>query len=142
MARKKLNKQQQLAKRRARLARIAISDMRQALIGATLSYNSTWGADEPMHPSNYENAKKLAKGNGDLVAQILETWEFDWEALLTVYCTGTQQYDQPAMIKIHAHTAVEMAKKIEQDLLPTIKARCNHAQVVEWGFMATVTQLT
>jgi len=139
--RKKLNKQQQLAKRKARLERIAIGEMRQALMGTTLSYNSTWGEFEAMYPSGFEKAKKLAKGNGELVAQIIETWEFDWDALLTVYCSGTKQYDQPATIKISAHTAIEMAKQMELAALPRVKAACNHQQVVEWGFMATITQL-
>jgi hypothetical protein len=140
--RKKLNKQQQLAKRKARLARIAIGDMRQALMGTTLSYNRTWGEFEAMYPSNFDKALKLAKGNGELLFQILETWEFDWDALLTIYCTGTKKYDQPATIKISAHTAIEMAKKMELEALPKVTAKVNHQLMVEWGFMATITQYT
>lgn len=139
--RKKLNKKQQLAKRKARLERIAIGDMRQALMGTTLSYNSTWGELEAMYPSNFDKALKLTKGNGELLFQILETWEFDWDGLLTIYCTGSKKYDQPAEIKISAHTAIEMGKQMELHALPKVKAACNHQQVVEWGFMATITQL-
>ena len=125
--------------------------IRTAFMGATLSFNSSWNEEE-FCPSNVEAAKAILK-NCD-VENILVTWHFDWDVVLTVYCEDDygKLYDQPINATFEMtpmctpanqlegpDKLIGVEDQIEGPLLAKAKGLCNPGHIKEWGYMATIT---
>lgn len=143
------------AKRRQELNDAKELAIREAAMGATLSFNSSWEDTSEFCPSNAEALVDLLLGNLDAVCGVLVSWHFDWDILLTVYftdqdgepyekfiqdniemlpmCTPKGQNDGPDKM-------IGVEDLLEFDYLQRILKTANPNHKVEsWGYMATIT---
>lgn len=117
--------------------------LRAALVGASLSYNSEWPTTE-YHPTGFEKAMEITGNNVDFVCAMAVSWPFNWEILLTVYCTDDygKFYDQPVLIEAEHKPMSRLEDYIEFVVLPEAKSRCNQRHIKSWGYLATIQQTT
>jgi len=129
--------------------------IRQAAMGATLSFNSSWEDTSEFCPSNAEALVDLLLGNLDAVCGVLVSWHFDWDILLTVYFIDQdgQPYEKFIRDKIEMlpmctpegqeeglDKMIGVEDLLEFDYLQRILKTANPNHKVEsWGYMATIT---
>ena len=129
--------------------------IREAAMGATLSFNSSWTDSDEFYPSNTERLMDLLLQHKEVVCGVLVSWHFDWEVLLTVYFTDQdgQKYEKfirekfellpmctPAGQDEGPRKMIGVEEQIEGEYLQKILKTKNPNHVVEsWGYMATIT---
>lgn len=92
--------------------------VREAFMGARLSYNSRWD-DGEFFPSEYERAQELLQNDCYAVQMVFVSWHFDWHVILTVYCQDDygKFYDQVVEAirddaNVHAKGPAGRARKV------------------------------
>lgn len=130
-------------------------EIRQAAMGATLSFNSSWDKDSEFYPSRHESLMGLLKGNVDETCWVLVRWHFDWEAVLTVYYRDQdgEAYEKFLRLKfemIPMYTPdgqpdepgkmLGVEDLLEKVYLKQIRKSGNPNHTEEsWGYFATIT---
>lgn len=137
--RKKYNRARTMAQLEDLRARNLEQRIRLALIGASLSYNSTWGNTE-YHPSGFDKAMALVNNDVDFICAAAVSWPFNWKILLTVYCTDDYGvfYDQPVVITAENKPMSRLEGYIETEVLPMAKGLCNQRHIQNWGYWAII----
>jgi len=131
--------------------------IREAAMGATLSFNSSWDDSSEFYPSNTERLMDLLLQHKEAVCGVLVSWHFDWDVLLTVYFVDQdgQKYEKflrqqfellpmctPAGQEEGPHKMLGVEELIEGEYLQKILKTQNPNHTVEsWGYMATITYI-
>lgn len=124
--------------------------IRQAAMGATLSFNSSWDDDSEFFPTKCVDLMNILGSDHVAACGVLVTWHFDWVVTLTVYCEDDygKLYDQPVVQKyemLPMYTPegqtelIGVEDLIEGQLLDVAKSHCNPRHIKEWGYVATIT---
>jgi hypothetical protein len=131
-------------------------EMRRALVGARLSWNSTW-AEQEFCPSDCEKAVAVARARIamaakqfympmptqnalEFVQEVLVKWSHRWTIVLTV-CSQ----DSKGKLFYQDSTATEQGKMveledfIEGEMLEAAKADCKGKKIIEWSYFAEIT---
>jgi hypothetical protein len=143
------------AKRRQEVNDAKELAIREAAMGATLSFNSAWDDSSEFYPSNTERLMDLLLQHKEAVCGVLVSWHFDWDVLLTVYFVDQdgQKYEKflreqfellpmctPAGQEEGPNKMLGIEELIEGEYLQKILKTRNPNHVVEsWGYMATIT---
>ena len=137
-ARKKYNphkaKAQILQLRKSRFE----SALREALVGASLSWNSTWDNTE-FHPTGFEKAMKVSDNNVDFICKTVVTWQFHWHIVVTIWAQDKngKKFEQPLEFEEES-SMFDLEDFIEGEVLQEGKAACRGKEILEWGYVAKI----
>lgn len=136
--------------------------LRTALLGSTVSYNSSFANDAEMNDglclSINVGVTKFFTGppaqKQEAIERVFSSWLFDWSVVLTIYCTDDYGVDYDRVVdakfeycSLLTRTDQEITpgmqkgiiEQIEDAVLSKAKNLCNTRHIKEWGYMATIT---
>jgi hypothetical protein len=121
---------------------LAERQLKAALRGITVAYNSTWGEKADFCGENYERLVRLVKGNKVMAHDVSCLMPALWRAYVTINCETQdgEGYAYALPVIEREINLKNLTVEIETVIVPAALAKRNVAHVKDWGYLAEIVR--
>jgi hypothetical protein len=127
---------------KAKAVQYAERQLKAALRGITVAYNSTWGEKADFCGDNYQKLVNLLKGDEETAYGVSCLMPALWRAYVTINCETQdgEGYAYALPVIEREINLKNLTVEIETVIVPAALAKRNVAHVKDWGYLAEIVR--